>query len=800
MNIEYKKCFYIILLLILITDLVILLNIPFLRQLLGFLLLTALPGLLILQILKLNKMDFLEKFILTWGLSISFIIFFGLLINNLSLSFGYLTPLSTIPLLISFNFIFILLAIIGYKLNKGENLTSSALNFSLTTSEKAFLIAPVIFPALTISGMHLMNTTDNNAVLLILLFSIPIYVAFVCIFNHKFPKRLYPVVIFLISISLLLLVSLRSNYIIGIDAHGEYDLFRKTLSNLHWSILGTSAFDACLSISLLPSIYQSFLSLNTIYFHKIFYSLLFSVTPLIVFVISKKYVAEPYAFLASFFFMSQRIFLYTAYSPRTNTAILFFALAIMAFLSDEVDTLKKRILFIVFMASCIVSHYSTTYIFFFIMLFCWLSIETLSKFSKKTASKKSVSLTIVLLFFAIIFFWYSQVTEAAFNAGLNFVEQTFMNLHNFFIMESRCGRTEQILGTGIAERQTPFRIEFAFTWLTFAFIGIGVISMLKKYKEMVAIPGMKHLKPDFLKTKFSIEYLLLTLACAGMLAIMVALPFVSQGYDLQRLYSQVAVVLSVVFVLGGIILQKYLDQAFAVIRSKGKALKENTSHNHFRKYFFFLFLVKFFTKPLQGLRGRGAEPHKGKKVVDKTFFSNGRFDGKNTSQQTFKKSLTSKSVGRENALQVRAYLIILLVLIPYFMCTTGTMYRIFDVPREITLNSEGVQYNASYIHDQGSYGAKWLGKIYAEQNSPRIYTDYYGAIRLISQGEISPNIDQWSLVEHKKIAGYIYLRYYNVVDEKLMDGSGMEYNMTEYSDIFIERNRIYNNGGSEVWR
>ena len=27
------------------------------------------------------------------------------------------------------------------------------------------------------------------------------------------------------------------------------------------------------------------------------------------------------------------------------------------------------------------------------------------------------------------------------------------------------------------------------------------------------------------------------------------------------------------------------------------------------------FLVKVFTKPLQGLRGRGAEPHKGKKVV-----------------------------------------------------------------------------------------------------------------------------------------------------------------------------------------
>jgi len=350
----------------------------------------------------------------------------------------------------------------------------------------------------------------------------------------------------------------------------------------------------------------------------------------------------------------------------------------MVLLSDEIDALKKRILFVAFMASCIVSHYSTTYIFFFIMLFCWLSIETLSKFSKKTASKKSVSLTIVLLFFAIIFFWYSQVTEAAFNAGLNFVEQTFMNLHNFFIMESRCERTGEILGMGIAERQTPFRIEFAFTWLTFAFIGIGVISMLKKYKEMVAIPEMKHLKPDFLKTKFSIEYLLLTLACAGMLAIMVALPYVSQGYDLQRLYSQVAVVLAVVFVLGGIMLSKHFFFLKKKTCAKRKSIDQNTS-------------------------------------------------------------------------EVQAYFIILLVLIPYFLCVTGPMYQIFGVPREITLNSEGEQYDRMYINDHQLIAREWMS---------------------------SSNVVKGRLVNKQKTIG----------------------NMTEYQDMFDEKSRIYDNGGSEVWR
>jgi len=220
------------------------------RQIFGFFFLTILPGLLVLQILKLNKIGSTEKFVLLVGLSISFLMFFGLLINNLSLSLGYETPLATIPLLIAFNIAFIALGIMGYKLNKEPIFPLP--NIELSTSEKAFLIVPILFPALSIFGMHVMNTTDNNIILMLLLFLIPIYVAFICFFNQKFSKRLYPVVIFLISISLLLLMALKSNHLIGIDTHEEYYLFQTTLDNLHWrvAIMG-NALDACLSISLL---------------------------------------------------------------------------------------------------------------------------------------------------------------------------------------------------------------------------------------------------------------------------------------------------------------------------------------------------------------------------------------------------------------------------------------------------------------------------------------------------------------------------------------------------------------------
>jgi uncharacterized membrane protein len=55
--------------------------------------------------------------------------------------------------------------------------------------------------------------------------------------------------------------------------------------------------------------------------------------------------------------------------------------------------------------------------------------------------------------------------------------------------------------------------------------------------------------------------------------------------------------------------------------------------------------------------------------------------------------------------------------------------------------------------------------------------------------------------EHAKIEGYIYLRYYNVVDGLVLaSGGGNTTEMQEYSDMLIGENRIYDNGGSEVWR
>lgn len=743
-SIANRKLALIVLLLV-ATDLAILLDIPIIRPVLGFLFLTLVPGLLIFYILKLDKLRLPERLVLSVGLSLSFLLLFGLLLNNLSLSIGYETPLATTSLLISFNITFIGLAIIGCRVN--TNPLSPLPNLNLSRSEKVFLIIPILFPALSIFGMNFMNTTNNNIVCMFLLFLIPAYVVFVCFFNQKIPKRLYPVMIFLIGISLSLLMSLRSSHIIGTDAHQEYYFFQTTLNNLHWSILEHSTLNACLSISLLPTIYQSILNINSEYLFKILYSTLFSFCPLVIYITSRKYIGDSYSFLTSFFFMSQYGFKITPLWARVNTAILFFALAIMVLSHDDINKFNKKILFIIFTASTIVSHYSTTYIFFFSLLLAWVGQQILLKvtcseensttISKShteartlTSSVKSappaieitvagttttryprfegyLTITSVALFFTMLFFWYGQLTEIPFKSGVSFVHKTFTNLHNFFILESRSRTVEQAFGWGL--QSVPQQIEFVLSWLTILLIVIGFLITIRKLRDIIFIHSLKHKKSDFSLDKFDAEYFTLVIACFAILVFSVIAPQISVGYGMERTYFQMMVPLSIFFVLGGITASEYL--------------------------------------------------------------------------------------------KLRPHWLLLIVLIPYFMCTTGTMYQIFDVPRDITLNSEGNQYNLWYIHDQESYGAKWLGNQLG-QKEIRIFTDSAGNRRLMSQGGISIYaINRHALLEQdKEIEGCIYLRYYNVVDGKLLDMQNEKHNITEYNDKFAGKSKLYSNGGAEIWK
>ena len=111
-------------LVILVTALAVFLNLPVARQVLAFLCLSLVPGALLLYIFRLNDMDILRKLILSTGLSLSFLIFAGLLINFLGPLLGNPRPLFTGSLLAWFTPMLLLLCFVAYWRNRDSSYSS----------------------------------------------------------------------------------------------------------------------------------------------------------------------------------------------------------------------------------------------------------------------------------------------------------------------------------------------------------------------------------------------------------------------------------------------------------------------------------------------------------------------------------------------------------------------------------------------------------------------------------------------------------------------------------------------------
>jgi len=89
-------------------------EIPLFGPLVCFFYLTFIPGYIILRILRLHNLGMIKSALFAIGLSVSFLMIFGLFINYFYPIFGISEPLSAISLIISINIFIIILFYFSY--------------------------------------------------------------------------------------------------------------------------------------------------------------------------------------------------------------------------------------------------------------------------------------------------------------------------------------------------------------------------------------------------------------------------------------------------------------------------------------------------------------------------------------------------------------------------------------------------------------------------------------------------------------------------------------------------------------
>lgn len=675
-------------------------DIPVARQVVGFLYLTFVPGFLIIKLLKMYELEWIEILLFSVGLSIAFLMVSGLVINEFALMFGHSQPLSLLPLILTFNTFILLGGFIVYlRDNDFRNFDKRSLAFS------PYLLLFVCLPILSVVGAMWVNVYGNNTVLILMIIVTSLLFIISVLSNKILSLKLYPFIVVMFAIAVLFHSSLISNHIIpfGSDVPVEYYVFKTTENNacwgdpnFYWSLQYGRVY-AMLSVTILPTIYSVLLNINPTWMFKLLFPLILAFVPLGLYQLWQKNIGKKYAFIGAFLFIAQFTF-YTEILGlnRQIIAELFLALLLLVIANKKMKTVNKSLLFMIFSFALITSHYGLAEIFLF-FLFSLLLFQILFKLPSQ-----SVTVSMVVFFFVMMFAWYIFTSKTAtFASILEFLNYVFSQLGDFFNIASR-GPTV-LTGLGMAESPSIWNtFSRIYAYLTQALIVIGFASLVTRRA----------------KFKFEQEYLVFCSIAMFFLTALIIVPGLANTMNMTRFYHVLLFFLAPLFPLGG-------D-----------------------------FVVHLLSK--------------------------------------HKRELLS-------------YLLLLLILVPYFLFQTGLVYEITKTDSwSIPLS----KYRMSPIRLYGHYaytdgysvgGAEWISQhinienevIYADTSSPANVLTIYGMIHSDSVNRLSNN----TIIADK---GVVYLNGLNVIESVIPFGE-LSWNSSEFSFIFDDLSMIYNNGGSEIY-
>jgi uncharacterized membrane protein len=513
-------------------------NIPIIRQIIGFLYFTLIPGFVFTKLLKLDDRHWSEILLFSVGLSIIFLILGGLLINEFSFTFGISRPLSLIPLITILNSLVLVGGLLIYSRDKNVSFSKA---IPRQFSPFALLLASL--PILSVIGAILANTCKNNTLLLTMIAVISLFFIFVVFSKNLLLSKLYPFAILLIALALLYHSSFISNYIVsfGSDVPIEYFVFKITESNAHWSPtfsdLEFGRINAMLSVTVLPAVYSSLLNIDSSWMFKMIYPLIFSFVPLGLYQIWRKHIGEKYAFISTFLFMANETF-YTEMLGLNRQMIgdLFLILLLFVILDEKMKQLSKITCFIIFSFGLVTSHYGISVIFLFFISFALISFFVVKKPSDK------ITLRVVTLFFILMFGWYMFTSKSVvFDSILEYGDYVYRQLGDFW--NPRARESEVLRGLGLETPPTIWNaISRAFAYLMQFFIVVGFVGLITKRS----------------KANYEKEYFIFTIEAMAFLVALIVIPGLANTMNMTRFYHILMFFLAPLCVLGADFLVKMI--------------------------------------------------------------------------------------------------------------------------------------------------------------------------------------------------------------------------------------------------
>ena len=229
--------------------------------------------------------------------------------------------------------------------------------------------------ALAVLGANRLNNAAGGQVSLIALGGILVVAFLLLCCRHRLPDEMICVTIYLLSLALLLMTSLRGWYVTGHDIQTEYLAFQLTYSHAHWDIGSFSnPYNACLSITILPTELAQVTHVFHPYVFKVFCQLIFAVCPVLGYTIARRYYPKWISIMAVVYFIGfPTFFTDMPFLNRQEMAFMFACPAILAMTQRQWGLRRRRLALIAACLGLELSHYSTMYLFLGALTVAWLA-------------------------------------------------------------------------------------------------------------------------------------------------------------------------------------------------------------------------------------------------------------------------------------------------------------------------------------------------------------------------------------------------------------------------------------------
>jgi uncharacterized membrane protein/glycosyltransferase involved in cell wall biosynthesis len=298
------------------------------------------------------------------GLSLILLMLTGLLVNEVLPFFGNNQPLTPRVLTFAIGIVTTLLILAASQRKRAEKKRGSLRAFlKKIVQALPITIFSSALPVLATGGAITLNNGGSNWLALTAFGLIGAFFIVLAWKNKNVIKH-YPFALYSICLALLLGTSMRGWNITGHDVMQEYQVFQLTLQHAAWHMYYyQDAYNACLSITILPTILQELTGISDPYIYKFVFQLFAAMLAPVIYLTLRDYVPKKTAFLVAFTFMTFPTFLTDiTMLNRQTVALLCFALSLQVGLDLKLSKIAKSILVSIFLSGMILSHYSTSYI------------------------------------------------------------------------------------------------------------------------------------------------------------------------------------------------------------------------------------------------------------------------------------------------------------------------------------------------------------------------------------------------------------------------------------------------------